>query len=117
MSENAMIAKVLLGALAARLTTAAYPIAARHGIKNFWVDLAIDLWTTLRRLRYLEGELARADWESWRERLTAELADAAYRVTLEYGAMGSFIELGWACTTPSASLLMRSGQREYWALS
>jgi hypothetical protein len=101
MNNNAIAANNrarLLGTLAARLTSAAYPIAARHGMKLFWVDLGIDLWTVLDdRIKHLERELARAGWpvdfEAWRERLAAELADAAYRITLQYGALGSFLEL------------------------
>jgi hypothetical protein len=101
MNDNAMAANnraTLMGTLAARLTSAAYPIAARHGMKLFWADLGIDLWTVLDdRVKDLERELARAGWpvdfEAWRERLAAELTDAAYRIALQYGALGSFLEL------------------------
>ncbi|HEV3446239.1 MAG TPA: hypothetical protein VG099_16470 [Gemmataceae bacterium] len=101
MNDNTMAANnraTLLGTLAAKLTSAAYPIAARHGMKLFWVDLGIDLWTVLdERVKHRERELARAgglvDFEAWRERLAAELTDAAYRITLQYGALGSFLDL------------------------
>jgi hypothetical protein len=101
MNDNATAATsrvTLLRTLATRLTRVAYPIAARHGMKLFWVDLAIDLWTALDdRVKRLEWELERAGWpgdfEAWLERLAAELTDAAYRITLQYGALGSFLEL------------------------
>jgi hypothetical protein len=96
MNKNAMAAKrpTLLRALATKLTTASYPIASRHGMKNFWVELAIDLWTALDdRLKHLEADLACAGYAGWRERLAAELTDTAYRLTLEYGVLGSFLEL------------------------
>jgi hypothetical protein len=101
MNDNAMAASnraMLLGTLAIRLTSAAYPIAARHGMQLFWVDLGIDLWTALdKKVEDLERELAGAGWpadfEAWRDRLAAELTDAAYRIALQYGALGSFLEL------------------------
>jgi hypothetical protein len=96
MNDKAMTDKwpTLLGALAAKLTSVAYPIAARHGIQCFWADLGIDLWTALNdRLKHLERESARGGWEAWRERLAAELTETAYRITLRYGALGSFLDL------------------------
>jgi hypothetical protein len=37
----------LLANFAAELTSAAYPIALRHGIEDSWVDLELDLWRVL----------------------------------------------------------------------
>jgi hypothetical protein len=92
MNNNAIAANNrarLLGTLAARLTSAAYPIAARHGMKLFWVDLGIDLWTVLQHgVTDLGRKLARArrqgEFEIWRQCLLAELTEAAYRATVRY---------------------------------
>jgi hypothetical protein len=78
-----------LRALANKLTIAAHPVAARHGMGACWGDLGIDLWTVLQpRVTDLGRKLARARWpgefEVWRQCLLAELTEAAYRATVRY---------------------------------
>ena len=103
MNDNENVAHdqpMLLTDLATKLTIAAHPVAARHGMGALWlwVDLGIDVWTVLqRRVTHLGRKLARARWpgefEVWRQCLLAELTDAAYRTTLRYGAQTSSLEL------------------------
>lgn len=33
--------------LAAELTNAAYPVALRHGVRDCWLDLELDIWKAL----------------------------------------------------------------------
>jgi hypothetical protein len=87
-----------LRALATKLTIAAHPVAARHGMETWWIDLGIDLWTVLEhRVTDLGRKLARARWpgefEVWRQCLLAELTEAAYRTTLKYRTQRSSLEL------------------------
>jgi hypothetical protein len=83
-----------LRALATKLTIAAYPVAARHGMGAMWVDLGIDLWTVLRhRVTHLGRKRVCArppgEFEVWRQCLLAELTEAAYRTTLKYSQRSS----------------------------
>jgi hypothetical protein len=78
-----------LRALATKLTIAAHPVLARHGMATLWGDLGIDLWTVLQHgVTDLGRKLARArrqgEFEIWRQCLLAELTEAAYRATVRY---------------------------------
>ncbi len=51
--------EVNLEDLAAELTNAAYPVVLRHGARDKWLELELDLWKTLtdtlKRLERTEG--------------------------------------------------------------
>jgi hypothetical protein len=87
-----------LKALATKLTTAARPVALRHGIRAFWADLAIDLWTVLQqRVAYVGRRIVFAqrpsDYDLWEQFLLAELTEAAYSAALRYTKRRSSLEL------------------------
>ena len=51
-------------ALLARLTTAAYQVALRHGLKGSFLDLELELWRELRAT--LQSEGAASEELAWR---------------------------------------------------
>jgi hypothetical protein len=84
--------------LQAELTDAAFRVAARHGVKGPSVDQEVDLWKALGRVvgnqhQTFESRVVPVDDRRGRETLVAEATDAAYRVALDHGFQGSFLEL------------------------
>ena len=78
-------------ALQAELTDAALAVISRYKVEGPAAERRRDLWNALGRVvrRRREGAGARG----WREELVAEAADAAYRVALDQGFRGSFLDL------------------------
>jgi hypothetical protein len=76
----------------ADLTDVAFEVAARHGLRGSSVDHEVALWHALddvvRDQRRAERR-GRADGTGFVARLT----DAAYRVALDHGFMGSFVDV------------------------
>jgi hypothetical protein len=80
--------------LLGELTDAAFEVASRHGVKGPSVDQEVELWNALCevvRKQCNQSGVARA--RSRPVDLPAELTDAAYRVALEHGFRGSFLDL------------------------
>jgi hypothetical protein len=80
------------------LTDSALEVAARHGVRGSSVDRELELWKVFglvirrrgdKRLSLAQPVRPRALGES----LVAELTDAAYRVTLDHGFRGSFLDV------------------------
>jgi hypothetical protein len=83
----------------AELADAVYFELLRSRIRGSWLDLKIDLWTTLaetvrQRLERLPLSTRPTDAvEPWREAELAELTDAAYRIGLRYGPQCPFLDV------------------------
>ena len=76
--------------LVADLTEAALRVTARHGVEGSSVDHEIELWNVLGHVALVRtGEASRRRADG----LVAEMTDAAYRVALDHGIRGSFVDL------------------------
>lgn len=94
------------------LTEAALPVVSRHGVNGFSVDQEIGLWKrfgeVVRRQNWLGG-----DGHDLPDVLSAELAEAAYSVSLEQGFRGSFVDFELDLWT----VLRRVAREGAWARS
>jgi hypothetical protein len=87
-----------LEGLAAALTSAAYPVALRHGMGGSWLELELDLWRVLGdTVRKWGPEMPRPGWpgrtEVWRNGLLAELTEGAYRAARRQGLKAPVLEV------------------------
>jgi hypothetical protein len=80
------------------LADAAFRVTARYGFQRPWTDPRLDLRLALQRV--ICGQDGRPELRNtgtadgvWPEALVAEATDAAYRVLLEHGCRGSFLDL------------------------
>jgi hypothetical protein len=77
-------------ALVAELTETALRVTARHGVEGSSVDHEIELWNVLGHVaQNRTGQASRRRTDG----LVAEMTDAAYRVALDHGIRGSFVDL------------------------
>ena len=88
----------LLENLAAELTSAAYPLALRHGIKGSWIKVELGLWKALAetvKQKAQEWPLAWPpdEFKAWREGLLVELTESAFYIAVKHGIKGSLLEV------------------------
>src|SRR5262245_30250364 len=84
--------------LAAELTSAAYPIALRHGFTSSWIKVELSLWRTLTHTikkwaeeRPLAG--SPDELKVWRMGMLVDLTQNAFYVALKHGIKGSLLEV------------------------
>jgi hypothetical protein len=97
MSANSNAPEIAVGEFIATLSDAAAQDALKHGTQGLSIDVELEVWQALRtafaRARAVRPDAAgSAECRGWRERLVAELADAAYQVMLRHGIAGSFLD-------------------------
>jgi hypothetical protein len=88
----------LLENFAAELTSAAYSVALRHGIRCSWVTVELGLW---RALAETVKKWARdgppvgssAELKAWREGLLVDLTEEAFHISLQHGIQGFPLEV------------------------
>ena len=83
---------------AAELTSAAYSIALRHGMRGSWLDLQMGLWRVLAetvKKRAREWPLAGPpdEFKAWREGLLVDLTESAFYVAEIHGIKGALLEV------------------------
>ena len=101
MSSNLDTARngdILLENFAAELTTAAYSIALRHGLRCSWIKVELGLWRalaeTVKQWARQRPPAASADeLEAWREGLLVALTESAFYIALKNGVKGSLLDL------------------------
>ena len=76
----------------AKLTDVAFEVAARHGLRGSSVDHEVDLWKALGGVVRDQRRAARRG-QAEGDKFVAQLTDAAYRVALDHGFMGSFVDV------------------------
>jgi hypothetical protein len=84
----------VLKGIAAELTEAAYPIVLRHGTRESWLDLELDLWkavggTVKKWGKEMPKDGSTDSVEAWRSALLTELTDEVLHLTLKQGGRGS----------------------------
>jgi hypothetical protein len=89
----------LLENFAAELTSAAYPLTLRHGIKRgSWIKVELGLWRVLAetvRKWGREGPPAGPpdELKAWQDGLLVDLTESAFYVAVKYGIKGSLLEV------------------------
>jgi hypothetical protein len=76
--------------LAAELTSAAYPLALRRGLKDSWIKMELGLWRALAetvKKWARQRPLAESpeEFEAWRDGLLVDLTQTAFYVALNNG--------------------------------
>src|SRR4051812_26061986 len=82
--------------LAAHLTEVAYPVALRHGVQGFSVDVELDIWKAIHQALHELSNLVSARTTPTRrlwEDVLARSTEAAYQVALRRGFRGTFVDL------------------------
>src|SRR5258708_429278 len=82
---------------AAELTTAAYPLALRQGIRSSWIKVELGLWRalagTVKKWAPERPPAALTDeFEAWREGLLLDLTKRALYVAAKHGIKGSLLQ-------------------------
>jgi hypothetical protein len=72
--------------LAGELTELAYPVALRHGVNGFSIDVELEIW------RAIEAAVRRMPLPA-PDDVLARATDAAYRVALRRGFRGALLDL------------------------
>ncbi len=88
----------LLDNFAAELTSAAYPIALRHGMAGSWIIVELGLWRALAEtVKKWAGKKPAAgssdEFEAWRHGFLLDLTEGAFFVALKHGIKGSLLEV------------------------
>jgi hypothetical protein len=88
----------LLEDFAAELTSAAYPLALRQGIRGSWIEVELGLWKALAEtFRKRAGDWpptgSPGEFKTWLRVLLADLTESAFCVAVKHGSKGSFREL------------------------
>ena len=83
---------------AAELTSAAYPLALRHGIGCSWIKMELGLWRALAETvkKWAPGRPPASlldEFEAWREGLLVDLTESAFYVAVKQGIKGSLLEV------------------------
>ena len=101
MSDNPVASRnqdTLLENFAAELTSAAYSVALRHGIRCSWIKVELGLWRALAETvkkwaRQWPPAGSADEFEVWREGLLVDLTDSAFCVAVKHGIKGSLLEV------------------------
>jgi hypothetical protein len=88
----------LLENFAAELTSAAYPLVLRHGIRGSWINVELSLWRALAKtVKKWAREWPTAgppdEFNAWREGLQVDLTASAFCVAVKYGIKGPLLEV------------------------
>jgi hypothetical protein len=89
----------LLENFAAELTSAAYPLTLRHGIKRgSWIKVELGLWRalaeTVKKWSRERPSAAPSDgFKAWREGLLVDLTESAFYVAVKHGIKGPLLEV------------------------
>jgi hypothetical protein len=84
--------------LAAELTSAAYPLALRRGLKDSWIKMELGLWRALAETvkkwaRQRPPAASPEEFEAWRDGLLVDLTETAFYVALNNGVQGLPLEV------------------------
>lgn len=82
----------------AELTSAAYGIALRQGIKGSWLDLQLGLWRVVAEMvqkgdRELPPAESAQEFKVWPEGLLVNLTEGAFHIALTNGIQGFPLEV------------------------
>jgi hypothetical protein len=82
----------------AELTSAAYCLALRQGIKGSWLDLQLGLWRVLAEMvhkgdRELPPAGSAPEFKVWREGLLVNLTEGAFHIAVTNGIQGFPLEV------------------------
>jgi hypothetical protein len=101
MSDNHSVSgnrDTLLDNFAAELTSAAYPIALRHGMAGSWIMVELGLWRALAETvkkwaRQKPPAESSDEFELWRQGFLVDLTEGAFYIALKHGIRGSLLEV------------------------
>ena len=84
--------------LAAELTSAAYPLALRRGLKGSWIKMELGLWRALAETirkwaRQRPPAASPEEFAAWRDGLLVALTETAFYVALNNGVQGLPLEV------------------------
>ena len=82
--------------LAAELTSAAYPLALRRGLKDSWIKMELGLWRAVAEVlkkwdRQRPSPASAAELEAWREGLLVDLTESAFYIAVRNGVQGPLL--------------------------
>src|SRR5438132_1111656 len=88
----------LLENFAAELTSAAYPMTLRYGMRCSWIDVELGLWRALvatveRWSRQRPPAGAADEVKVWQEGLLVDLTDSAFYIAVKHGIKGPLLEV------------------------
>ena len=88
----------LLENFAAELTSAAYPLTLRHGMRGSWIKVELGLWRALAETvkkwaRERPSAAPSDEFKAWREGLLVDLTESAFYVAVKHGIKGSLLEV------------------------
>ena len=88
----------LLENFAAELTSAAYPIALRHGMAGSWIKVELGLWRALAETvkkwaRQKPPAGSSDEFELWRQGFLVDLTEGAFYIAVKHGIKGSLLEV------------------------
>ena len=92
--------------IAAELSDAALAEASRHGVRGYSIERELEIW---KALEPIVSQRIEQTQPSTCEDFTAELAEAAYEVTLAHGFHGSFLDLQMGLWKAIRRVLRESG--------
>jgi len=90
--------ETLLENFAAKLTSAAYPIALRHGMAGSWIKVELSLWRALAETvkkwaRERPPTGSSDEIEVWRQGFLVDLTEGAFYIAVKHGIKGSLLEV------------------------
>ena len=105
----------LLENFAAELTSAAYPIVLRHGMRSSWIKVELGLWRALAETlkkwaREVPPPGPSDEFTAWREGLLVELTEGAFYIAVKHGIKGSLLEVELGLYRALRSVIRRVGQ-------
>jgi len=88
----------LLENFAAELTSAAYPLALRHGMCVSWIKVELGLWRALAETvkkwaRERPPAGSSDELKVWREGFLVDLTESAFYIAVKHGIKGSLLEV------------------------
>jgi hypothetical protein len=106
---------ICLENFAAELTSAAYPVALCHGVRERWLDLQLDLWRELTETVKQWGRQwppagSSDEFEVWWDGLLVHLTEGAFSIALKHGIKGSLLEVEFGLYRALRSVIRRVGQ-------
>jgi len=101
MSDNHDVAcdrDTLLESFAAELTSAAYAVALRHGMRCSWLEVELGLWRALAATveRWAPERPTNGspdEFKVWQEDLLVDLTENAFHIAVKHGIKGALLEV------------------------
>lgn len=114
-SKIAQDSNAFAEALAAELTSAAYPVALRQGVEGSWLKLELGLWRALAETvekwsRELPPAESPDELTIWKEGFLLSLTEAAFCTALKQGIKGSLPKVELGLYRVFRSMIRRVGQ-------